>query len=104
MRILLAAFKEELAALGWKEGAQVLLEERWVNAQRDRLPSLAEELTARKPAVIVAATLTATIAAAKAVPNTPIVIARRQLPVIAGFAASLARPGGMVDRGHQYRK
>ena len=92
----LAAFKEELAALGWKEGAQVVFEERWVNGQRDRLPALIEGLKARKPAVIVAATVTATIAVAKALPNTPIVQANGSSPLAAGLVASLARPGGMV--------
>jgi putative ABC transport system substrate-binding protein len=56
---------------------------------------LAEELAARKPAVIVGA-VGGTEAAAKAVPNIPVVQARGSSPVSAGLAASLARPGGMV--------
>jgi len=34
----LTAFKEGLAALGWKEGAQYVIEERWANGRVDRLP------------------------------------------------------------------
>jgi putative ABC transport system substrate-binding protein len=91
----LIAFKEGLAALSWKEGAQYVIEERWANGRIDRLPSLAEELAARKPAIIVAALAAAVPAAAKAAPRIPIVIASGD-PVAQGLVKSLARPGGMV--------
>jgi putative ABC transport system substrate-binding protein len=93
---LLVSFKEGLAALGWKEGAQFVIEERLADGRTDRLPSLAKELAARKPALIVAGTAQAIAAAAKAAPKTPIVMAISADPVLAGFAASLARPGGMI--------
>jgi ABC-type uncharacterized transport system substrate-binding protein len=92
----LTAFKEGLAALGWKEGAQYVIEERWANGRVDRLPPLAEELAARKPAIIVAALAAAVVAAAKAAPRTPIVIASGVDPVALGLVKSLARPGGMI--------
>ena len=93
---LLAAFKEGLAALGWKEGSQLVIEERWVDGRFARLPSLAEEIAAQKPAVIVAAPLTSVPVAAKAAPTTPIVMATGGDPVVAGLVKSLARPGGMI--------
>ena len=93
---LLAAFKEALAALGWKEGTQVVIEDRWANGQLDRMRSLAEELAASKPALLVATSAQSVAAATKAAPQTPIVQATGTDPVMAGFAASLARPGGMV--------
>ena len=92
---LLPAFKEALAVLGWKEGSQVLIEERWADGRIDRLPALAGELAAKRPAVIVAYTVPAAAAATKAAPKTPIVIIGGD-PLAAGLAASLARPGGMV--------
>ena len=92
----LAAFKEGLAALGWKDGAQFVIEERWADGQIDRLPALAGELATKKPAVIVATPLTASFAAAKAAPKTPIVMATGGDPVAAGLVKSLARPGGMI--------
>ena len=46
---LFAAFKEGLAALGWKEGSQVVYEERWANGRTERLQPLAQELAAKKP-------------------------------------------------------
>ncbi len=94
----LAAFREGMAALGWKEGSNYVLEERWAEGRRDRLSSLAEEVAAKKPALIVAAQVIATAAAAKAAPKTPIVQASGNSPVNLGLAKSLARPGGMVTR------
>ena len=92
----LAEFKKELATLGWQDGANYVLEELYAAGQRNRLPALAEELAAKKPALIVATPAPATIAAAKAAPKIPIVQASGNSPVNAGLAASLARPGGMV--------
>ena len=92
----LTAFKEGLAALGWTEGAQYVIEERWADGRNARLPSLAEELAAKKPAVIVAAPLQSVPAAAKAAPKAPIVMATGNDPVAAGLVKSLARPGGMI--------
>jgi putative ABC transport system substrate-binding protein len=91
----IAAFKDELAALGWKEGSQIIIEERAADGRRERLQPLAEELAAKKPAIIVASSTLAAAAAAKAAPKTPIVIATGDL-VATGLAKSLARPGGMV--------
>lgn len=92
----LAALKSGLAALGWKEGSQVVFEERWADGRIDRLPALAAELAVKKPAIIVAAPSAAVLAAARAAPNTPIVQASGASPLATGLAASLARPGGMV--------
>jgi len=92
---LLAAFKEGLAALGWKEGTNVIFEKRWADGRIDRLSALAGELVAKRPVVIVAFPLVAAAAATKAAPNTPIVYIGGD-PVAAGLVASLARPGGMV--------
>jgi len=94
-RRFFAAFKEGLAALGWEEGSQVVIEERWAEGRSDRLPALAGELAAKGPAVIVAGPVSAAAAATTAAPKTPIVIFLGD-PVPAGLAASLARPGGMV--------
>jgi putative ABC transport system substrate-binding protein len=91
-----AALKEALAALGWKEGSQIILEERWADGRADRLPSLAKELVAKKPAVIVATGMRAVVDAAKGAPKIPIVMVAGVDPVAAGVVASLARPGGMV--------
>src|SRR5262245_6329500 len=86
----LAAFKEGMAALGWKEGATDVLDVRWSQGARERLPSLAAELAAKRPAIFVTITGSATIAASKAAPQTPIVQANGSSPVGLGLATSLA--------------
>jgi putative ABC transport system substrate-binding protein len=92
----LTAFKEGLAMLGWKEGAHYVIEECWANGRVDRLQPLAEELAAKKPAIIVAALLPAVPAAAKAAAKIPIVMASGTDVVEQGLVKSLARPGGMI--------
>ena len=92
----LAAFKEGLAALGWKEGANLTMEERWAEGQRERLLPLAEELVAKKPAMIVAGFLTAIAAAAKVAPRIPVVQVDGGDPVATGLVASYSHPGGMI--------
>lgn len=95
-RPLLAELKEGLAALGWKEGSQFRIEDRAADGQYDRLLSLAQELAAKKPALIVAVGLRAASQAVKAAPEIPIVMVAIGDPVAAGLVTSLARPGGMV--------
>ena len=93
---LLVALKEGLATLGWKEGTQFVVEERWADGQVGRLQPLAEELAATKPKIIVAFPVLPVRAVAKAAPDTPIVFAATADPVAAGLAKSLAHPGGLI--------
>ena len=91
-----AAFKEGLSALGWREGTHVVIEERWAEGRFERLPVLARELAARKPAVLVATSAAVVTRLADAAPNIPIVQASGTNPVGTRLAKSLAQPGGMV--------
>jgi putative ABC transport system substrate-binding protein len=92
----LAAFREGLAEFGWKEGTDIVIEERWAEGRIERLPALAAELAAMKLALIVAAPTQSVAAVAKAAPRTPIVHATGADPVVTGLVPSLARPGGMI--------
>jgi putative ABC transport system substrate-binding protein len=92
----LATFKDGMAQFGWKDGSNYVVEERWADGQYARLQVLAEELAAKKPALVVAATLRAVTAAARALPNTPVVQASGGDPAGTGLVKTLARPGGMV--------
>ena len=94
-RPALNAFNEGMAALGWKIGAQYLLEERYADGRVDSLPGLAQELMAKKPAVIVAQPSSSARAVAAAARTTPIVLAAGD-PLASGLVTSLARPGGMI--------
>ncbi len=88
--------RERLAALGWKEGSNYVLVERWADARMERLPALASEIGTKNPAVIVAVLMDSVRAAANAAPGVPVVQVQGASPVDLGLAASLARPGGMV--------
>ena len=92
----LAAFKKSLAALGWKEGPQFVVEERWAEGRIERLQPLADDLAKRKPAVVVSSPTQPIRPSLTAMPTVPVVQVNAADPVVTGFAASMARPGGMV--------
>ena len=92
----LAAFKEGMVVLGWKEGQQYVIDARWAGGRIERLQPLAAELAAKRPNIIVATNVRAALAAASATRAIPIVKAGGASPVDVGLAKSLARPGGMV--------
>ncbi|MEX2221143.1 MAG: ABC transporter substrate-binding protein [Candidatus Rokuibacteriota bacterium] len=88
------AFLREMRALGY---ADVSLEVRAAEGKLDRLPSLAAELVALAPAVIVTDGGPAVIAAKKATTTVPVVIGAAAIDLVRqGVVASLARPGGNV--------
>ena len=85
-----------LRDLGFIEGRNIVLDRRWADGQNERFSSLASELVALKPDVIVAETTPAAIAAKGATATIPIVMVWPSDPVDSGLVASLARPGGNV--------
>jgi putative ABC transport system substrate-binding protein len=90
------AFTARLKDLGYVEGRDVLIERRFADRVVERLPTLARELVALKPAVIVARPSYAVAAAMQATRSVPIVMLGVGAPVEAGLVASLGRPGGNV--------
>jgi putative ABC transport system substrate-binding protein len=85
----------ELARLGFAEGQNVVVEARV--GPTEQLPALAREFAATRPEVVIAVGPAAIRAVLEAAPTTPIVGAFiGEDPIAAGFAASLARPGGTV--------
>jgi putative ABC transport system substrate-binding protein len=90
------AFRQGLRELGWVEGQNVSIEYRWAGGNLDRLPALASELVRASVDVILVAGGAGVRAALEASRTVPIVSAITGDMVAAGFAASLARPGGRV--------
>ena len=93
---VLGEFKQRLHVLGYIEGQNVVIDPRWAGGNIERIPALAAELIALKPDVIVTMTTPVTTAVKQATSTIPIVMLLVSDPVGAGFAASLARPGGNI--------
>ena len=78
------------------EGRNIAIEFRFAEGVIERLPELAAELVALRPAVIVAGSPSAALAARNVTRTIPIVINSSENPVVLGLAASLGRPGGNI--------
>jgi putative tryptophan/tyrosine transport system substrate-binding protein len=91
-------FRQGLRELGYIEGKNIVIEQRYAEGNLDRLPELAAELVRLKVDIIVAAGGINVIPAAKNATKTiPIVMGGSGIdPVVAGLVESLARPGGNV--------
>jgi putative ABC transport system substrate-binding protein len=90
----LTSFRRGLEALGYVEGRTIAIDGRWSDGRNERLLTLAAELVRLPVAIIVAGGTAAIRAAKEATSVVPIVMTLAPDPVAAGFAASLARPGG----------
>jgi putative ABC transport system substrate-binding protein len=91
MEVRLAAILDELQQLGWTDGRNVRIDTRW-----EAGPKHAEELVALAPDVILASTSVSVAALQRITRSVPIVFANVIDPVGAGFAESLAQPGGNI--------
>ena len=90
------AFEDGLRSLGYRVGENVVIEYRSANGEMDRMPALAAEVVRLGVDVTLTGSNPFTVAAMKATPTIPIVMANSADPVSAGLVASLARPGGNV--------
>ena len=93
-RHFLEAFKRGLRELGYVEGDNVVIDDRWAEGRADRFPELLGELIQLKPDVIVAASGLGALAARKVTATIPVVFVGVGDPLDVGLVASLARPGG----------
>jgi putative ABC transport system substrate-binding protein len=87
---------EALRTLGWVDGQNVILEQRYIEGDVERAPRLAGELVRLNVDVIVAAAPPNVRAAQRATSSIPIVMWAVADPVGMGFVSSLARPGGNI--------
>lgn len=87
------AFLQGLRELGYEDGRNLQIEYRWADGHDERLPELAAQLVALKPAVIVTHA-TGIRAAQQATTTIPIVMGVSSDPVGLGLIRSLSRPGG----------
>ncbi len=96
----MTAFRQGLRKLGYSEGKNIVIEERYAAGRRKRLPDLAAELVGLNVDVMVTNGHTATRLADRATRRAdkaiPDVFALAPDPIGGGLVASLARPGGNV--------
>jgi putative ABC transport system substrate-binding protein len=88
------AFFQGLKELGWTEGLNAKFDVRWAKGDVALMGSLAKELVALQPDVILASTSPVLAAVKKETSTIPIVFVSVSDPVGAGFVRSLAQPGG----------
>ncbi|MET1082407.1 MAG: ABC transporter substrate-binding protein, partial [Burkholderiales bacterium] len=93
----LSQLRPELEKLGWTDGRNImLLEPRTTSGDYARLPSVAAELVALSPDLILVQTVPATRALTRATKSIPIVMFGVGNPVEYGIVANYTRPGGNV--------
>jgi putative ABC transport system substrate-binding protein len=90
------AFRKALVALGWTEGTNVQIDERWASGESDALRMQAIELVGLKPDVVLCRGSRALTALQGATNTIPLVFVGLSDPVGMGFVTSMARPGGQI--------
>jgi len=92
----IAAFRQELQRLGWGEGGNIRIDDRWTAGDPDGLRRHATELVSLKPDVILCQGTPTVAALQQATQTIPIVFVNANDPVGFGFVKSIARPGGNI--------
>ncbi len=92
----LAAFRDGLEKLGWREGRNIRFEQRWTGGNPELIKTYAAELVALGPDLILVGLTPAVQALKRETSTIPIVFANVADPVGSGLVASLAKPGGNV--------
>ncbi len=88
--------EQGLAKKGWIVGQNLRLEYRFAGADTGRMLSLAKELVALKPDVIIGHSTPVVAALHQVTQTIPIVFVVVADPVGSGFVTSIARPGGNI--------
>jgi len=93
---LLDAFRENLSALGWTDGSNIAVLDRWAEERTEQLPAIVKELIGSGVTILVTAGTPATLAAKRASATIPIILVGVDDPVSLGVVDSLGQPGGNV--------
>jgi putative ABC transport system substrate-binding protein len=97
VEVSLGLTRTELEKLGWTDGRNiVLLEPRTAEGRNELLPTMAAEVVAQGPDLILAQSLPATRALMQATKSIPIVMYAVGNPVELGIVADYRKPGGNV--------
>ncbi len=85
---------KELRKLGWVDGQNIIIEQRFTGGRFEQVPTLVQELLERKVEVLFAGSTPLVKALKQAATTTPIVFCCVSGPVKEGFIESFAQPGG----------
>jgi putative ABC transport system substrate-binding protein len=91
-----ATLTNALRHLGWIEGQNLRIEQRWTIGDPDRARTAAKELVVLRPDVILASTALSLAALVRETSSIPIVFVGVSFPVEQGFVTNLANPGGNI--------
>jgi putative ABC transport system substrate-binding protein len=91
------AFRRGLQELGYIEGRNILIEERWAEGRTDRLRDLTAELVRTKVEILVTHTVPAALAAKLATRTIPIIVVVGD-PLSVGLLARIVRPDGNITQ------
>ena len=94
--VVVDVFRQELSKLGWVEGKNISIEDRFAELKPERVAELAAELVRLKVDLIVTSGNPPALEAKKATSTIPIVMVNIGDPLGLGLVASLARPGGNI--------
>jgi putative ABC transport system substrate-binding protein len=92
----LDAFRQGMAALGWVDGRDYVIDARYADNRTDAIAKVSAELIATHPDVLLATGDSSTRELARKTRAIPIVFAISSDPVGSGYATSLQRPGGNI--------
>jgi putative ABC transport system substrate-binding protein len=92
----ISALRQGLQELGYVEGQNLVIEERYANGDTAKLPDLAREMQQLKVDALVVDGPVTVRAIRSLVGSTPIIFTLPGDPVEAGLVASLDRPGGNI--------
>jgi putative ABC transport system substrate-binding protein len=95
-QVRLAAFRQVLRQLGWTEGGNIRIDERWGAVNPEILRTYVAELVGSAPDAVLAHTAPVVAAVKRETRTVPTVFVMVPAPVEIGLVASLARPGGNI--------
>jgi putative tryptophan/tyrosine transport system substrate-binding protein len=97
-----AAFRQQLKALGWTEGRNIRIDLRWGGGDVERIRGYAAELVGLAPDALFAYANAELRPLTQATRTIPIIFVGASAPVEDGYVASFAHPGGNITGFTQY--
>jgi len=94
--VRLAAFRDGLEKLGWREGHNLRLDVRWATSDTGLTQAFARELVALQPDIILSPTTPTTTALLQHTRAIPVIFVAVSDPVGSGFVSKFSEPGSNV--------